>query len=167
MLGTAFSDGKPPCLCTHLPTFCLSLQTTPCTRRSAPVFCMSLRTSALKWCGNPHPWQKRRALQPCTGARTPTRPVIANQCLAPADTRHVSAHLARRVLATADTPPSSACHCEPVRTLVWQSVPPAAAHNEKQHVGRIRNRPRIRLKCYFFLPFPAGTRIATSLRSSQ
>ena len=40
--------------------------------------------------------------------------VIANQCLAPADTRHVSAHLARHVLATADTPPPSACHCEPV-----------------------------------------------------
>ena len=52
--------------------------------------------------------------------------VIANRCLAPADTRHVSAHLARRVLATADTPPSSACHCEPVRTLVRQSVFPAA-----------------------------------------
>ena len=28
--------------------------------------------------------------------------------------------------------------------------------------GQARNRPRIRLKCYFFLPFPAGTRIATS-----
>ena len=47
---------------------------------SLPGLWMSLRTSALKWCGNPHPWQKRRALQPCTGARTPTRPVIANQC---------------------------------------------------------------------------------------
>ncbi len=28
-------------------------------------------------------------------------------------------------LATAHTYPSSACHCEPVRTLVWQSVFPA------------------------------------------
>ena len=27
--------------------------------------------------------------------------------------------------------------------------------------GQARNRPQIRLKCYFFLPFPAGTRIAT------
>ncbi len=29
------------------------------------------------------------------------------------------------VLALADTCPSSACHCEPVRTLAWQSVLPA------------------------------------------
>ena len=35
------------------------------------------------------------------------------------------------VLATADTPPSSACHCEPVRTLVWQSVLPAGKGKEK------------------------------------
>ncbi len=34
--------------------------------------------------------------------------------------------IARRVLATADTSPPSACHCEPVRTLVRQSVFPAA-----------------------------------------
>ena len=64
-----------------------------------------------------------------TALQTQQRPrllhVIANQCLAPADTRHVSTHLARHVLATADTCPSSACHCEPVRTLVWQSVLPA------------------------------------------
>ena len=44
---------------------------------------------------------------------------------------------------------------------------PAAAHNERQYLGRIRSSLRIRLKCYFSLPFPAGTRIAASLRSSQ
>ena len=64
-----------------------------------------------------------------TALQTQQRPrllhVIANQCLAPADTRHVSAHLARHVLASADAFLSSACHCEPVRTLVWQSVLPA------------------------------------------
>ena len=38
------------------------------------------------------------------------------------------------------------------RCYVCKRVPP----------GQARNRPRIRLKCYFFLPFPAGTRIATS-----
>ena len=86
--------------------------------------------------------------------------VIANQCLAPADTRHVSAHLARRVLtpartsfllhviarrvlATADTLLSSACHCEPVRTLAWQSVLLAVGHDRKQHFRRIRSCLRI------------------------
>ena len=48
-----------------------------------------------------------------------------------------------------------------MRTLVWQSVTLAAAHNGKQHLGRIRSSLRIRLKCYFFLPFSAGMRIAT------
>ena len=42
-----------------------------------------------------------------------------------------------------------------------QSVLFAAAQNEKQHLGRIRSSLRIRLKCYFSLPFSAGTRIAT------
>ena len=32
--------------------------------------------------------------------------------------------LRRNVLANAPTPPPSACHCEPVRTLVWQSASP-------------------------------------------
>ena len=86
--------------------------------------------------------------------------VIANQCLAPADTRHVSARLARRVLtpartsfllhviarhvlASADAFLSSACHCEPVRTLVWQSVLLAVGHDRKQHFRRIRSCLRI------------------------
>ena len=37
------------------------------------------------------------------------------------------------------------------RCYVCKRVPP----------GQARNRPRIRLKCYFFLPFSAGKRIAT------
>ena len=45
----------------------------------------------------------------------------------PCTRRRVSVHVTmNRVLATADTCPSSACHCEPVRTLVRQSVFPAA-----------------------------------------
>ena len=43
------------------------------------------------------------------------------------------------VVAVADTPHVSACHCEPVRTLVWQSVSPAAAQTEKQRLWRIRS----------------------------
>ena len=66
-----------------------------------------------------------------------------------------------------DTLPPSACHCEPVRTLVWQSALLAVARNEKWHFRQIRRSLRIRPKCYFFLPFSAGLRIAASLRSSQ
>ena len=41
----------------------------------------------------------------------------------PCTRRRVSVHVTmNRVLATADTCPSSACHCEPVRTLAWQSA---------------------------------------------
>ena len=90
------------------------------------------------------------------------------------------------VLATAATPLSSACHCEPPpcnrrnptvfclslrgagrlhRDVAIRSS--AAAQNGKQHFGQIRNRLRIRPKCDFFSPFSAGLRIATSLRSSQ
>ena len=43
------------------------------------------------------------------------------------------------------------------RCYVCKRVPP----------GQARNRPRIRLKCYFSLPFSAGPGIAASLRSSQ
>ena len=60
---------------------------------------------------------------------------------------HVASLLAMTVgdvLATADTCPSSACHCEPVRTLVWQSVLLAVVHGKSQHLRRIRNHPRIR-----------------------
>ena len=48
---------------------------------------------------------------------------------------------------------------QPPRDVAIRS--PAAAHNEKQHLGRIRSSLRVRLKCYFFLPFSAGKRIAT------
>ena len=44
---------------------------------------------------------------------------------------------------------------------------PAAAHNERQHLGRIRSSLRIRLKCYFFLPFPAGTRQSVLFAAAQ
>ena len=52
--------------------------------------------------------------------------------------------IVNNVLATADTRQISACHCEPVRTLVWQSVLLAVVHGKSQHLRRIRNHPRIR-----------------------
>ena len=86
------------------------------------------------------------------------------QPLTPARLQHV---IANHVLATEATSLPSACHCEPVRTLAWQSVLLAVVHGKSQHLRQIRNHPRIRLKCCFFLAFSAGKRIATSLRSSQ
>ena len=41
---------------------------------------LSLRTSAHTGVAIRVPWQKRRALRPCTGVRIPTKLVIANQC---------------------------------------------------------------------------------------
>ena len=62
---------------------------------------------------------------------------------------------------------SSACHCEPVRTLVWQSASPQGKLTSWQYFGQIRSISRIRPK-YSLSPCPAaGLRIATSLRSSQ
>ena len=64
----------------------------------------------------------------------------------------------RYALASADTLPPSACHCEERgnRPATWQSVLFAVARNEKQHFGQIRRPLRIRLKCYFLPAFSAG-----------
>ena len=43
------------------------------------------------------------------------------------------------VLTNVATPPPSACHCEPVRTLVWQSVTPQRNPASWHHFGQIRS----------------------------
>ena len=57
--------------------------------------------------------------------------------LAHADTRQVSA--CHCVLAPAHTCPPSACHCEPVRTLVWQSASPQRSLASWHYFGQIRS----------------------------
>ena len=55
---------------------------------------------------------------------------------------HVASLLAMtrgEALAPADTCPSSACHCEPVRTLVWQSASPQRYLTSWQPLGQIRS----------------------------
>ena len=54
-------------------------------------------------------------------------------------------------LATAHTYPSSACHCEPVRTLVWQSASPQKCLASWQLFGQIRYALRICPKYCFSL----------------
>ena len=65
------------------------------------------------------------------------------QPLTPARLLHV---IAKHALATALTPHVSACHCEPVRTLVWQSVSPQRNLTSLCYFGQIRNAFRIRPK---------------------
>ena len=147
----------------------------PCTRRHASVFCMSLRTSAHTGVAIRSPrretWQAGNTLGEfvthCEFALnsalfTPYRRSygLPRRC-APRNDKGGEA------LAPADTCPSSACHCEPVRTLAWQSASPQGKLTSWQYFGRIRTHLRIRPKFCSFYALPQGMRIATSLRSSQ
>ena len=61
--------------------------------------------------------------------------------------------LPESVLATAATPQPSACHCEPVRTLAWQSASPQKCLASWHHFGQIRSHFCIRPKyCFSFCP---------------
>ena len=99
-------------------------------------------------------------LQPLTPARL--LHVIAKHAFATALTPHVSACFvaasvsACGVLATALTPHVSACHCEPVRTLVRQSVSPQRNLTSLCYFGQIRNAFRIRPKYCVLLCAAAG-----------
>ncbi len=50
----------------------------------------------------------------------------------------------------------SACHCEPVRTLVWQSASPQGKLTSWQYFGRIRTHLRIRPKFCSYYALPQG-----------
>ena len=89
------------------------------------------------WVRQPIFWRARqRSLVTRTGGRVPAHRCVIAPALPsfachgeprPCNRRRVSVHVTmNRVLAPAHTYPSSACHCEPVRTLVRQSVFPAA-----------------------------------------
>ena len=85
----------------------LPRQAPSCTRSNAAIFCMSLRATFL-------PPRTRPSF--CMSLRTASLHTQKRLCLL-----HV---IANRVLAHAEAPLPSACHCEPVRTLVWQSASP-------------------------------------------
>ena len=126
----------PPCTRRNAPAFCLSPR--PCKRRRVSVFCMSLRTSAhtgaairvpagmagklaAVWANSWRFSDLPKVLLFVLCCRKeyglPRRFASRND----KGGRHI---LAPHVLATADTLPPSACHCEPVRTLVRQSASP-------------------------------------------
>ena len=75
--------------------------------------------------------------------------VIAPQCLAPADTPLSSACHCEPCTCTRAHVFPSACHCEPVRTLVWQSVFPAGKLGKlvvlRANSLRLTNSPEVLL----------------------
>ena len=86
--------------------------------------------------GLPRRYAPRNDMQRLAGCRRLQEPFLA------APWHHL--------LASATTHLSSACHCEPVRTLVWQSASPQKCLANRLMFGRIRRRLRIRPK-YCFL----------------
>ena len=71
------------------------------------------------------------------------------------------------VLTNVATPPPSACHCEPVRTLVRQSASPQGNFASWQYLGQIRSFYVFAGNSCVLLCAAAGERIVPSLRSSQ
>ena len=120
--------------------------------RRKSIFPSGQGFAGVKWCGFVP------VVRPCSAN---TRKVIACHCEERSDG---TIRIPRRERGTLHPCPGVRTPTRPViarSEATWQSVSPAAAHNEKQHLGRIRSSLRIRLKCYFSLPFSAGTRIAT------
>ena len=76
---------------------------------------LSLRTSAHTGVAIRIPWQKRRALLPCPGARIPTKLVIANQCAHWCGNPHPPAGTWYIAPLPGCAHTYQACHCEPVR----------------------------------------------------
>ena len=121
---------------TPLPSAC-HRKTQPCNRTRVSVFCMSLRTSAHTGVAIriPAGMPGKLAAVWANSWRFSDLPKVLLFVLCCrkeyglprrfASRNDKGGHiLAPHVLATADTLPPSACHCEPVRTLVWQSVSP-------------------------------------------
>ena len=122
---------------TPLPSAC-HRKTQPCNRTRVSVFCMSLRTSAHTGVAIriPAGMPGKLAAVWANSWRFSDLPKVLLFVLccrkeyglprrfAPRNDKGGRHILAPHVLATADTLPPSACHCEPVRTLVRQSASP-------------------------------------------
>ncbi len=93
--------------------------------------------------------------------------VIANQCAHWCGNPHPLAETPCIAAVHGCAHTYQACHCEPVRTLVWQSVLLAVAQNNKQHLRQIRSFYGFAGGICALFCAAAGKRIATSLRSSQ
>ena len=89
-----------------------------------------------------HPRTPARLLHVIASLQTQKRPRLL----------HV---IAKHALANADTPPSLTCHCEPVRTLAWQSVSPCSSAKReaapKANPQPSTNSPKPQPTCQVFL----------------
>ena len=97
----------------------------------------------------------------CGDADCHVAPLLAmtvGEVLAPVDTPCLLHTLrAPTSLHSRTTYPSSACHCEPVRTLVWQSASPQGNLANWRYFRQIRSTSRIRPKYYFLSCLTAGS----------
>ena len=119
----------------------------PCNRTRVSVFCMSLRASAHTGVAIRSP--RSKTWQPGTtlGKSVALFRIRPKRCSSPCPAAgvtdcHVASLLAMtvggRTCTRAHVFPS-ACHCEPVRTLVWQSASPQGNLANWHHFGQIRS----------------------------
>ncbi len=166
----------------------------PCSRKRLPVFCTSLRTSAhtgvaIRFpAGEPSKlaaaWANSEKLRIClrccfpfciTARRTDCHvaALLAMTCrnpprfCIPTAVHNVPPFPPENALAAVNACQSFACHCEPVRTLVWQSASPQESLASWLLLGQIRKSCGFALGAAFHFALLRGERIATSLRSSQ
>ncbi len=134
---SACPRAKRPCTRTHASSFSMSLRPCPahacqvsacprakrpCNRTHASSFSMSLRTTSL---------QPRTRPSFCMSLRTSAHTGVAIR-----SPRRETWQLGNTLGEFAPTLPG--CHCEPVRTLVWQSVTPQRNFANWQFLGQIR-----------------------------
>ena len=178
-----FPRVPPPCIRWRVPVFCMSLRTSAHTGVAIRVpagkgndkcafgrICRRLRIR-LRYC----------FLRCCAARRTDCHvaALLAMTCrnmrrvrigkdVVPGKTATVYAlSLASHRLAFAGAYPSFACHCEPVRTLVWQSASPQGKATINALLGEFVAFFVFAQSTAFCDVVLQGERIATSLRSSQ
>ena len=140
------------------------------TLRIRPKYCFLFCTAARSY-GLPRRFAPRNDMQKFAACPHNSRALPAycrKTALHPQKRLFLLHSSAPNVLATATTLPPFACHCEPVRTLVRQSVSPQGNLAGWYYFGQIRMHFSVFAQsiasCF---ALPQGERIATSLRSSQ
>ena len=163
LLSSACHCEPRPCTRRRASSFSMSLR--PCNRRRASVFCMSLRASAHTGVAIRIPAEEPgklaavRANSSCF-SDSPKVLLFISCCRRRTDC-HVASLLAMtcrslpRVSGCNSVVPGKfahtyqVCHCEPVRTLVWQSASPQKSLASWLLFGQIRRAFRICPKCSF------------------
>ena len=114
----------------------------------------------------PRRFAPRNDMQKIAACPHSTR-VLPESALAPKTRIRLQHVLARRLVAKRTLGKFSACHCEPVRTLVWQSASPQEQETVYSTLGKFAALFVFALSATLCYVLPQEKRIATSLRSSQ